>query len=167
VRRRRRLSRVYAQLFEPYIVRAPLRRPLHLVAQAVSIRDEPRMQFRRSRQDNPYGKEPSSRRLDMRAHSCLNRAKKVGFINVRRGVNEDLRPARIVRHNAPNLRDNPVCDLHNDRASCSAFSDTAALEIAGIYDPWIPRDDFEGVNVAERPIVIPARCERSAAVQGA
>ena len=95
----------------------------------------------------------------MRAHFRLNRAKKLGLIAVMRHVNEDLRPARVVRQNAPHLRYNPICDLHNNRASSSAFSDAAALEIAGIDDPWIARDDFEGVDVAKRPIIVAARGE--------
>ncbi len=97
--------------------------------------------------------------IGMRAHFRLDRAKRLGLVVVTASVDEDLRPARVVRHNAPHLRYNPVCDLHNDRASLSAFSDAAALEIAGIDDPWIPRDDFEGVDVAERPIVVTARGE--------
>ena len=99
------------------------------------------------------------RRLGMRPQFCLDRAKKAGLVVVRRRVDEDLRPARAVRHNAPHLRYDPVRNFHNDRPSLSAFSDAAALEIAGIDDPGIPRDDFEGVDVAERPIVITARCE--------
>ena len=95
----------------------------------------------------------------MRAHFRLNRAKKLGLIAVMRRVNEDLRPARVVCQNAPYLRYNPICDLHNDRASSSAFPDAAALEIAGIDDPWIARDDFEGVDVAKRPIIVAARGE--------
>ncbi len=97
----------------------------------------------------------------MRAHFGLDRAKKLGLIAVMRRVNDDLRPARVVRQNAPHLRYDPVRDLHDDRASSSAFSDAAALEIAGIDDPWIARDDFEGVDVAKRPIVIAARGEIS------
>ena len=158
-RRSLRLRRVHPQAFEPYIVAAPLRRRLHLIAQALPICDEPRMQARRPGQNNPHRKEPPCRRLGMRAHFRLDRAKQGGLVIVRRGVDEDLRPARGVRHDAPHLRYDSVCDVDNDRPPFSAFSDTAALEVARIDDPGIPRDDFVGVDVAERPIVITARCE--------
>ena len=45
------------------------------------------------------------------------------------------------------------------RAPFAAFPDAAALQVAGIDDPGIARDDFERVDVAERPIVIAARRE--------
>ena len=156
-RRPLRLDRVNAQTFEPNIVGAALRRRLHLVAQTITIGDEPRMQWRRPRQDNPHRKEPPFRRLGMRAHFCLDRAKKPGLIAVRCCVDEDLRPARRVRHNAAHIRNNPVSDVYKDRPPLSAFSDAAALQIAGIDDPWIARDDFERVDMAESPIVVTAR----------
>ena len=111
-----RLRRVYAQPFEPYVLAAPLRRRLHLVAQAVPIRDEPRMQFRRSRQDNPHSEKAPCRRGRVRSQLRLDGAKQAGLVIVRRGVDEHLRPTGAVRHDAPHLGDRPVRDLNDDRA---------------------------------------------------
>ena len=158
-RRPLRLRRVDAQPFEPYVLAAPLRRRLHLVAQAVPIGDEPRMQARRSRQDDAHSEKATCRHGRMRPKLRLDRAKQAGLVIVRRGVDEHLRPTGAVRHNAPHLGDGPVRDLDDHRALLAAFSDAAALQIAGVDDPGILRDDFESVDVAERPIVVAARRE--------
>ena len=110
-RRPLRLRRVYAQTFEPDIVGAALRRRLHFVAQAIPIGDEPRMQRRRAGQDDAHGKKPPFRRLGMRAHFRLDRAKKAGLVARAARVDEDLRPARGVRHDAPHLCNSPVGDF--------------------------------------------------------
>ena len=85
---------------------------------------------------------------------------------MRLGVDDDVRPARAVRRNPPDRVDPAVGDVDDDGALLPALAHAAPLEVAGIDDPGVARDDLEGVHVAERPVVV-ARAARSAAVQGA
>ncbi len=52
-----------------------------------------------------------------------------------------------------------VRDVDQHRALGSAFAHAAALEIAGEDDPRIARQHLELMHMAERPVVIAARCE--------
>ena len=120
---------------------------------------QPRVQGRRPGQNHPHREQPAFSRLGMRAHLRFDRAKHAGLVIVRRGVDDDLRPARTVGQYTPHLATTPVGDVDDHRAPLAAFPDAPPLQIAGVDDPWIARDDLEGVDVAERPIVVAARAK--------
>src|SRR5277367_7068647 len=112
------------------------------------------MRGRRSLQGDPDRNRTAARVGVQALQRGADERQDVALVEAGGDVDHLVRPARAVEMQRLDFDDAAVVDGHAHRALRAGLADRASLQVSGIDDPGVGADDFGGVDVAERPVIV-------------